>query len=119
MNIVTEQQYGEWFAFDTDTYDGPGSYVGCATSERAAINDLVEQVIDRLEDRVDELLEQVDELQADKIALEDRFALVAPETSRQEPRGDLGNEKEYQDSGPNPKAGLLEGWGPWDRGQED
>ena len=49
----------EWSAWDLDTYDGaPDSHcpVGSGRTEREAINDLVEQIVDRLEEKVDELI---------------------------------------------------------------
>jgi hypothetical protein len=48
-----------WSAWDMDTYDGaPDSHcpVGSGSTEAEAINDLVEQITDRLEDKVDELI---------------------------------------------------------------
>jgi hypothetical protein len=65
MKIETEQhpwnvyQGTTWSAWDMDTYDGaPDSHcpVGGGRTEREAINDLVEQITDRLEDKVDELI---------------------------------------------------------------
>jgi hypothetical protein len=49
----------QWTAWDDDTYDGaPDSHcpVGSGLSEREAINNLVEQIVDRLETKIDKLI---------------------------------------------------------------
>lgn len=54
MNIVTSQNpLLEWNAYDQDSYDGAedsNSPVGSGKTEREAINDLVEKMIERAED---------------------------------------------------------------------
>jgi hypothetical protein len=48
-----------WTAWDDDTYDGaPDSHcpVGNGSSEREAINDLVEQIVEKLETQLDRCL---------------------------------------------------------------
>jgi Uncharacterised protein family (UPF0184) len=48
-----------WSAWDLDSYDGaPDSHcpVGSGSTEIEAINDLVEQIVDRLEERNDDLI---------------------------------------------------------------
>jgi len=37
----------DWSAVDDDTYDGPGSPIGWGRTEQAAIDDLIEQLLDR------------------------------------------------------------------------
>jgi hypothetical protein len=49
----------EWSAWDLDTYDGAEDShcpVGSGSTEIEAINDLVEQIVDRLEERNDDLI---------------------------------------------------------------
>ena len=49
----------QWSAWDMDTYDGAEDShcpVGSGSTEREAVNDLVEQIVDRLEEKVDELI---------------------------------------------------------------
>jgi hypothetical protein len=56
MNIQVYQSYpGEYCAVDDDTYDGPGSHIGHGQTKLAAINDLVEQILESLESRIDKL----------------------------------------------------------------
>jgi len=62
MKIHTEEHYGEWYAFDDHTYDGAEdahSPVGCGTTDYAAINDLVEQLLGALEDQIERLEDQL------------------------------------------------------------
>lgn len=49
MNIQTDHMEGlrnqiHWFAWDADTYDGPGSVMGYGDTEQEAIDDLREQL---------------------------------------------------------------------------
>ena len=93
MKIKTEYQGNfngdSWSAWDDDGYDGPGSPVGWGSTEKEAIDDLIDQ--------------------------------IDPGESHQDARGDQIIPQEGQDSRQNqlPSTGLLQGWGPWDRGTED
>ena len=60
MRIRTEFVYPpipirqfDWSAVDDDTYDGPGSAIGTGPTERAAIEDLMEQLLERTEREAD------------------------------------------------------------------
>jgi hypothetical protein len=53
MNIKTRFEYPpipirahDWYAWDDDTYDGPGSPLGTGESEQQAVEDLLSQVED-------------------------------------------------------------------------
>jgi hypothetical protein len=49
-----------WSAWDMDTYDGAPDIrcpIGNGRTEIEAINDLVEQIVDRLEVKIDDLIE--------------------------------------------------------------
>lgn len=48
MNIKTQESWpARWLAYDDDSYDGPGSALGHGQSEQEAIEDLMEQLIER------------------------------------------------------------------------
>lgn len=38
---------GEWRAIDDNTYDGPGSIVGIGDTEDEAVDDLIDQTMER------------------------------------------------------------------------
>ena len=88
-----------WAAIDRDSYDGPGSPVGWASTEKGAIDDLVEQFINELEEKIDDLRFENRCLRAELKALGSTKGQIAPETDALQPRGDLQIEKEGQDSG--------------------
>ena len=53
INVRTENVYPpipirdwDWSAVDDNTYDGPGNPIGWGRTEKAAIDDLVEQIIE-------------------------------------------------------------------------
>lgn len=53
MKIVTRYdpkpipiRTADWLAVDDDTYDGPGSPIGCGATEQEAIDDLKDQLED-------------------------------------------------------------------------
>lgn len=57
MRIVTEHvlppipdRRRDWMAYDSDTYDGPGSLIGTGPTKQAAINDLISQMWERFEE---------------------------------------------------------------------
>jgi hypothetical protein len=57
----------EWSAIDADSYDGaPDSHcpVGSGSSEREAIDNLVEQIVERLEVQLDRCIQRKAELLA-------------------------------------------------------
>lgn len=84
-----------WTAIDEDTYDGADDShcpVGYGATEWDAVNDLVEQFIERLECRVDAL-------KRENKALRSTSAQIPPETRALQPRGDLQIQKEYHHSG--------------------
>jgi hypothetical protein len=115
MKIHTHQPYGEWYtAIDEDTYDGaPDSHalIGIGISERAAIEDLVNQVIEKLEEHIDLLhaenkvllahaaQETERMVQALNRRVTEQIARKGPETDALQARGDLQIEKEYHHSG--------------------
>ena len=48
MNIITQEiKPVLWVAYDDDSYDGPGSAVGSGYTKQEAIDDLVEQLLER------------------------------------------------------------------------
>ena len=48
MHIVTQEVKPVlWVAYDDDSYDGPGSAVGSGYTKQEAIDDLVEQLLER------------------------------------------------------------------------
>jgi hypothetical protein len=53
MKIKTEeQQPGYWVAVDDETYDGPGSDIGCGPTEQEAVIDLLQIILDKMEVRL-------------------------------------------------------------------
>lgn len=122
MNIITEEipwniyEGTMWMAIDGDSYDGPESHVGNGSTEKAAINDLVEQVVEKLEVKIhflraenkvllDHAAQETERIvQALNRRVTEQIERKAPETDALQPRGDLQNEKEGQDSGPLPRG---------------
>jgi len=47
VNIRTNFQYHHWIAVDDDTYDGPGSLIGIGRTEQEAIDDFLEQILEK------------------------------------------------------------------------
>ena len=48
MNIITQEINPVfWLAYDDDSYGGPGSAVGSGYTKQEAIDDLVEQLLER------------------------------------------------------------------------
>lgn len=89
-----------WAAIDRDTYDGPGSPVGWASTEKGAIDDLVEQFINELEEKIDDLRFENRCLKAELKAFRSTKGQIAPEACSPQPRGALQIQKEYQDQAP-------------------
>jgi hypothetical protein len=124
MKIHIEEHYGEFWAFDDDTYDGaPDAHcpVGVGLTDYAAINDLMEQVVDELEERLEGARFELACVKAENKSLREEAAGFAerivkelnlrvtkqiegksPETDAQDARGDLQIQKQYQHTG-----GLL------------
>lgn len=90
MNIKTEQHPWSvydpnyWTALDDDTYDGPGSPVGAGHTEREAINDLVEQTMERLEEKIDGLRWENRCLRAEIRGMMVTYGEIPPRTLRED-----------------------------------
>jgi hypothetical protein len=89
MKIHVEEHYGEFWAYDDDTYDGaPDAHcpVGVGLTDYSAINDLMEQVIDEIEERLENARFERDCLKAENKAFRDAYPQTPPVTLREDPR---------------------------------